>query len=341
MDGTPADTYRWAPGEPSGRHERCGSILNGFFYDRECSDVLPALCGASPSCAVEQSVMVSLPPGAGAVSPPIGASVGTAVVNYRPPVPTVSPASGNTTASNQLAFTVSFSVPVTGVTATDFVVSATGATVISRAISGSGTAYELSLVMQALVDRPCPTGFTASPALPTQPRYCARVVAPGSVWADMQYACAPYSLTAIKSAAHNAFVRQLANESGVSEVWCVRVGAPCPCFHLESDRADGRCASLTRACRCGCISGSAWLTLALRRELLRGPMVRRWGLPHTSIGAVLRQTRPLKHAVTWLQTGRGTTGCALAPALECAAAHRLLGLEFPLLYPQTQGPSSL
>lgn len=221
VDATPPTTYRWGPDQPTAEGGLCGSLLNEFMYNRQCSLVLPALCGAPSSCAAEQVVTVSLPAIAGSVTPRNAASVGTTVLAFRPPVVTIAALGGNPTPSNRLDFAVNFSVPVSGFAASDCVVTSEGAAVVSRVLSGSSNAYVLSLDVQPPTQRACPVGFTASMDLPGHPLYCARVVTPNSKWANMERACGPYSLTTVISAAHNTFVRQVANAAGVGDTWYV------------------------------------------------------------------------------------------------------------------------
>ena len=95
-------------------------------------------------------VSVSLPASAGVVAPVNAGSAAAAVVQYTPPVPTVALAAGQVSPStgNVLEFSVTFSSPVSGLTAGDLTVDVgDGGVVVARSLTGSGNAYSLTLTL--------------------------------------------------------------------------------------------------------------------------------------------------------------------------------------------------
>ena len=188
-----------------------------------CDTAKPAVC-AAPRYAVV--VAVSLPGGAGDVSPPPIAPPAPATVVYAPPVPTVSVDSSvqpRHTAASVLQFRVEFSKPVVGLSAHDFVVSRSSLA-LQRVLAGAGSSYTLTLEVAPITvpgGRGCDDSY--EPLVVGGSAWCVREVF-GS-WLAANAACAPSHLPTILDAQYNLVVAQIVDALAVSNVWYVWVGS--------------------------------------------------------------------------------------------------------------------
>lgn len=170
------------------------------WLDAECNDAAAEYRGV---CAMEcaEQFTVSLPAGAGSVQPPNAATYTPVIVQYTPPSVFVSRAPQQAAVTNipALRFSANFSRDVTGLTASDFVVSTVRTNcsecdadfraslvgdgvpgdpgvIVARSLSGSGVSYTLTLALSnaqaanvlVLVSLPAGVGSVSPPNLASE-----------------------------------------------------------------------------------------------------------------------------------------------------------------------------
>ena len=175
-----------------------------------CSGVKPGVCAATANTAV---VRVTLPADQGDVSPANTATTTAAIVNYAPPVPTVTLSGGAVavTVDADLYFDVSFTSPVSGLQASDFVVGLGHAVAKSVALQGSASSWVLAVVVDAasVPTDQCPAGYMLSSGDAESGAWCGRAAPSRATWAAAEAACGPYHLATVTSSGQQAFLAGL------------------------------------------------------------------------------------------------------------------------------------
>ena len=220
----------------------------GLWSAGQCDHVKLGVCGA---VAGSSSVTVSLPAAAGSASPPNAASA-VASVAYAPPIPVIASTQSGV-GGNVLTFSVSLSAPVTGLQANDFAVevrhSHTGNAIMAdskaaggvaalvgvRTLSGAGSSWVLTVVMDAAAVNPrvCPPGFVTS----SSGEWCAKALRKRGSWSTSNDACGPYTLATAASLRQLAFLGVVRDWPSRPH-WCVC--QRCPCYVLLPN--DPHCA---------------------------------------------------------------------------------------------------
>ena len=136
--------------------------------------------------------------------------------------------------SSTLDLNVSFTEPVFGLDAEDFLISRGGAAVLHKRLVGTGDAYTLTIELDPRAARQrCPEGFALSPTRDM----CVRAVEELDTWDAQAARCSPFTLASVLSVEQNEFAAsQRGAYNGV--YWCVGCTRMSASSHVPREEAN-------------------------------------------------------------------------------------------------------